>query len=256
MIVACASSGRGGRVLSFRNWPPEWSQRTFLVVPENQKESYGGDWPNILCHPDIPRLSPTRDWINDYFYPEHVLHLDDDMRFYKREEGFLCTATPADLKFELDWYEQQMNEGIVYVGMWFRFMCHEREDVSPYPPGMSGFFSVNTKWMRSIDFRFSQTELSQGLNLSITVARYGFESRMTARVVYEQAPNAPGGSSQYRTGEMYDNLVKSFQDLHGGYITSHSRWCNWPGMEGEREFVRVAWKQIKKDIPQDKRYTE
>jgi hypothetical protein len=258
MIVACASANRAGRVLSFRQWPENWKERTFLCVPQSQREAYTADWPNLVCHPDIPRLSPTRDWINDHFYPEHVLHLDDDMRFFTRDlPDDLRPATPEELAADLQYYQDTMEEGIVYCGMWFRFMCQNREDISSFPPGMSGFFAVNTKFLRSIDFRFSQTELSQGLNLSVTLARMGYETRMTAKIVYEQAPNAPGGSSAYRTGELYDSLVPRFKELHGEeYIGKVTRWCNWPGMEGYRDFVKVYWQRIKRDIPQVKRYTE
>ena len=147
-----------------------------------------------------------------------------------------------------------MKEGIVYVGMWYRFMCQDRLDISNFPPGMSGFFSVNTKELRNWGFKFSQTDLMQGLNLSVTVACYGYEARMVSRVVYNQPINAPGGSSVYRTGEMYDKAVRDFQSIHGEtYINTRRRWCSWPGMEGERDFIRVNWQRIKKNIPQVKR---
>lgn len=251
MIIAVASAGRAGKVLTLQKiWPKEWVDRTYLVVPESQKDDYKNDWPNIVTHPNINRLSPTRDFINDHF-GGHVLHADDDSLFYTRLPK-LHHSTTEDLAGALEWFEQQMNDGIVYAGMGFRFMSQDREEVQNYPPGISNFYAVNTETLRSIGFRFSQTELLQGLNLAVTMARLGYATRMLYKVVYHQPTvNADGGCSTYRTGEMYDNAVKAFQAIHGEeYITIRRRAVNWQGMEGERNFIRVQWQRIKRDIPQ------
>lgn len=256
MIIAVASAGRADNVLTIigPHWPKKWIDRTFLVVPKSEGDAYKKVWPNVLCHPDINRLSPTRDWINDIFNGQHVLHADDDSKFYTRNPS--GAAIEQDMEEALEWFEEQMQQGIVYAGMGFRFMSQDKPDVSIYPPGISNFYAVNTSALKAMGFKFIQTTLLQGLNLAVTVATHGYESRMWYKVVYHQPKvNAPGGCSTYRTPEMYDETAKKFQEIHGEkYISIRRRTVNWEGMEGERDFVRVQWARIRKDTPQTRRY--
>ncbi len=258
MIIAVASAGRPDKVITIgSHWPKKWVDRTFLVVPNSQYRLYkdATHWPNIVTHANINRLSPTRDWINDYFgfSDPHIVHADDDSRFFDRRDK-LRPITVERLEEELDWFDQQLRAGFIYVGMGFRFMCQSRPEVLEYPPGISNFYGVNRDALCSLQFRFSQTELLQGQNLAITVARSGYRSRMRYAAVYHQpVVNASGGCSQYRTGEMYDRAVEAFQEIHGErYISFREREVKWPGMEGMRKLIRVNWRLIKEEHPPTK----
>lgn len=256
MIIAVASAGRAGKVATLHGWPREWIDRTFLVVPDKELREYQNEWPNVIAHPDsLNRLSPKRDWINDHFGDHHVIHADDDSKFFVRNAlGTLSRANPRDMATTLGWFQRQLESGIVYVGMGFRFMSHERPDIVEGAPGISNFYGVNTLTLHDWNFRFAEVELLQGLHLAITVAKRGYDSRMLYQTVYEQIKiNAPGGCSVYRTGEMYDRAATIFRELHGDYVTIGEREVKWEGMEGLRKMIRVNWKKIREDNPPIKR---
>lgn len=221
--------------------------RPLLVVQEREKNEYDGFPAIVYVLPDhIRTLAHTRDHIiHDMPGDDHVVFMDDDLRFAVRREddrSKFRPPQPGDLQNMLRAIDLSLlNCPMVGIG------AREGGNRVTEP------YVENSRIMRVLAFRrsylrehcmtFSPLVVMEDFHINLQILRSGGRTCICNDWVSDQVggSDAPGGCSVYRTPQVQTDSANLLAKLHPGFVKVVEK-KGWQG-QGTRTDVMVYWKK-------------
>jgi hypothetical protein len=223
-----------------------------LVVQHREHLLY--DWykgPVHVLPSDIQKLAPTRDYLihNDVWKKDHVVFLDDDLKFFTRREDdrtkFRDTK-PGELRAMFDAIDGNLN---IYpmVGIAPREGGNRNTEEFLHNTRIMRVLSFNRKYLRAKNVTFSPLVVMEDFHVNLQVLKSGADTRVLNNWCNNQVEgsDAPGGCSTYRTGIVQAQSAELLAQLHDPYVrvVQKSTKGAWGG--GIRTDVIISWKKAR-----------
>lgn len=257
---ATAANIRQGPLLRI---PREYRERTWLVVPYGQEETYRDvlmdmevTWVNLVETPEhIVGIGPTRHWIGKHAEGNGVAKfcmMDDDIDFLVRqspESWRLRAQTEDDTAAMFADMAVLLNE-VASVGI------SSREGNNR--PGEGGVWDANmiarsTRVMRMfgcrtrewLEMEHGRCEVMEDFDLQLQLLRAGHGNACFFYYANGQKmTSAPGGCSTYRTHELHEASAHRLAELHPGLVRLRDKANKTDaGGFGTRKEVTISWKK-------------
>jgi hypothetical protein len=218
LIVYIPTLGREGRQFTLESIPKRWADRVFLVCPSREEH----EWPNRIDVPEscIGHIGKTRQWILEQSSSPYVGQLDDDLSFYKRDEGNKSKRHKLpDCGGFLDLMEKWLKEGDVFCGLSNSYMSHTKPEEYFYGKPSHSLF-VNRDYLSLKKISYSDMDYFEDFHVPISVLESGKRLRYTGEyIAIEKKANAPGGCSIGRTAQKNREAMFKLRDLHPEYVS-------------------------------------
>lgn len=262
MKLYIPSSGRAAEQYTLRQLSPEWRRKTVVVVPEAEIDNYHLYIPHDISLLGCPHkgIGPTRQFIIAAAYPDKVVMMDDDLRFFKRR---LDNRT----KFQ-DAYDDDMDNMLAAIerqlGYYAAVGVCPREGGNRYPlhtynnVRLLRVLAYDTIILSTQDIDFRTTPVMEDFYVSLSLLTRGYQNIMLSDWCHNQrGSNERGGCSQYRTMEMQRDaalMLKQYFPEFVSVVTKNTKTA-WGGQE--RTDVKIQWKRAyasssRADVPLDK----
>lgn len=201
------------------------ASQTYIVVPKEQKRQYKALMPDFnIVH--IPEYFETRgigvkrQYILDTLAEDHSFQVDDDLRFYRREDKKTYQAKGEDIlnMFRLleTWLKE---EDVALTSVGVRYMFQARGEFHENNPCIH-VLGIDKKIFRKHNIRFDAIPLTaDDIYASLAILVHGYKSRITDLYLQEGKPmNYPGGISRYRDAEAINKSVRALQQAFPNFV--------------------------------------
>lgn len=218
-----------------------------LVVQEHEADEY--QWyegPVYILPPRIKRLAETRDYIiHDMPGPDHVVFLDDDLRFAARREDDRTKFRPAsqaDIHAMFKMIDHQL-DCYAMVGIGAREGGNRNTEEFLYNTRIMRVLGFSRNYLKKHHITFSPLVVMEDFHVNLQILRTGAPTCVCNMWVSDQVggSDAPGGCSAYRTAEVQTESAHLLASRHPGFVKVVKK-KGWQG-QGERTDVIIQWKQ-------------
>jgi hypothetical protein len=232
---------------TFKQLPAHWKARTIFVADEEDTKRLHFNFRDTgatftVVPEEITSIAKKRAWIIKTFKHEHILMLDDDLRFDSRIEGTqkLLVAKPHEVDFHLNKIEKKFEEGFRHLGISPRQGNNRLEEE----------WVPNTRMMYSLGYHLptlrehcelGRIETREDFDYNLQLLKKGFENRVYSHMTTGQDQyNADGGCSLQRTVDASNEDAEQLAALHPGLVkvTQKEYTTSVP-----RKEVVVYWKK-------------
>jgi hypothetical protein len=245
------SRGRADRQLTLQKIPDEYRDITYLVVPEDEEDTYRHLNKGVSVMACSRKgIGRTRQWILETCKKKYVLMIDDDLYFYHRKAQYsveLVNNTKKDNKAMLDEvFASMIDDGFIHVGVAARpeasfFLCDSRIVMRA-----NNFHGFNVRQVLKHAARFDALPVMEDFNVTLSLFEKGFPNRVLVDYVWNQpGSNTTGGCSTYRTAKLQAKAAHALAALHPPKIVRIRQRkvigkTSWEGMK-ERTDVFINW---------------
>lgn len=211
---------------TFLAMSPKWRAKTTFVADEQDTAAlrikFGSSGARFVVVPEnVHSIAQKRAWIMNTATNEHILMLDDDLRFDARIEGtqkLLVIKDHAIFDFHMDKVEAMLHSGIRHLG------------ISPRQGNnrLTEEWVPNTRIMYSLGYHLptvrehcelGRIETREDFDYNLQLLRKGFENRVYSHMTTGQDQyNAEGGCSLNRTIEASNKDAEYLASLHPGLV--------------------------------------
>jgi|TARA_R110000796_G_scaffold173614_1_gene290585 hypothetical protein len=246
MIIYIPTYRRTDNQVSIKSIPKKWLKNTYLVCEDCEKEELLQYHDQIIVLPDdIKGIGNIRQYIIEYTSDPHILYIDDDLKFFKRDDKKLKLVTEEQMNELLDWFVKMLNIGYPIAGL-----SAQQGNHLSYPDKfiknnrIYTVYAVNADVLKKHNIKFNELSLMEDFNVTLHLLRFGYENIINTQFAHGQkSSNAKGGCSTYRNAETQSKNAHKLAEIHYPFvkvITKHSK--SWKDLE-EREDVRISWKK-------------
>lgn len=222
-----------------------------LVVQAHEATIYKAanrDCDIMVLPPSIRTISPTRQYILENSKARHIVMMDDDLRFSRKDPSNrtkLLEATEKDMADMLAMINSKLQR-FAHVGVSLREGNNRRTD----------YFMTNERMIRVLGYdrdriptscRFDRVPLKQDFDMTLQLLRNGLANCVIYEFAQDQVSgsNAVGGCSTFRTEEMSDQAAIMLHELHPEFVKltrkSNSNWKQFKNPD--RLEVIIQWKR-------------
>jgi hypothetical protein len=243
MRIYIPSRGRSHKQIT--QIPEAWRDRTCLVVHEDEHMDYEHFGYDILAHREID-IPSIREHIKIYTGEDHILMIDDDVKFHRRDENAKLITPPVDKLVELfDHIEHLLeNELWVGVGMMKRAFARDPDTEFLYGGPMAGVFGFNARVAIRDDLCFNKGGIlvSEDHMFNLTLLTKGHTNIIFNQWAFSAGQHTEGGCGIYRTPQIIDESYETLHRLFPDYVKPTGKY--YP--TGNQRY-RIAWAKISKD---------
>lgn len=251
MNLYIMTRGRVGTQLTLKTIPEKWKDRTYLVVPEEEKDKH--DHQTLAVPPEVDNYSKKFQWIlhngmDDGF--KKAVIMDDDLIFSRAfvrlgaQKKSLITIKDPELMSPLWEYMEELLENTALVGVHPRQMGNYVRDPNYVVNGkIICIQGVNREMIGKV--KVDYYPILADVVLNCTLLSRGQGNKLITRFFQDHAScQAPGGCSIYRTPEMQAEACRFIADRfpHATLVTKKPKASKWMGEE--RVDLRVQWKKM------------
>lgn len=231
------------RQYTWNSLPERWREQARLVAPPDetaQLEKLG--YPVLPC--PVEGIGAKRQWIIDQHTDgDHVLMLDDDLRFYgRRADNWGKFVTLTDAGPLLD-DVLQMLEQVPLVGLAARSGANYVElPVRMFGRIYSALF-LNVEVARRHDIRFDQVQFMEDFDVALRFLLLGYPTALNSAYAVAQATkaNATGGCSVYRDAAGQAAAARTLHARYPDLVKVVEKQQDGVNGWGTRTDVRIAW---------------
>ncbi len=219
MNIVVTSYNRAGNCSTLDQIPKERRKRIYLCVYKKEAKKYHELYPDyeILVRPEgLHGLSNTRQWLCEYFCPQPLLMLDDDLRFYWRDAGL--KHHPMDL---VHWDRMIMAimtglgpGGFPHVSISFKWMNNTKTRSQSYCSRASAFHACDTKFVMANKIKWNRVENLQEPDFILQILKMGKRTMILNNFCHDQRCGMPGGCTVDRTIAILEKSAKEVNRLH------------------------------------------
>lgn len=210
---------------TFKAMSPKWKARTTFVADEEDTKRLQFNFKDtgaqfMVAPSSIKSIAQKRAWIIETFPQDHILMLDDDLRFDARIEGTNKLLVIKDAKifdFHMDKFAEEMKK-FAHMGISPR-QGNNRLEQEWVP---------NTRIMYSLGYHLptlrkhcelGRIETREDFDYNLQLLKKGFENRVYSHMTVGQDQyNAEGGCSIDRTMEASNADAEKLAALHPGLV--------------------------------------
>lgn len=234
------------------------------VTPQSQVDDYRRVLPasvEVIGLPDDKRISGTRHAIvNELCDTQGVVMMDDDLRFYKREDIWdhtLSPCTPEELRALYQWICDGLDE-------YAHVSVSTREQNFQQSRKLERLETLHLEVERPYRVYAFDREILQGegvgfgspvntmddFEVTLSLIELGYMNCVSFEYAHNQdgGSNTRGGSSVYRDLEVLANSARMLKERHPDWVTlvEKETTSSWGGTEQNpvvRTDVRIQWKK-------------
>lgn len=250
MKIAIPTLGRVNAQVTIKQIPAELKAITHLCCPEQEfpdLQKYGHP---IIKIPDgvAGRIGRTREYIQKQIQSEHLLFLDDDLTFQKRNsEKKLKKANPEDFLAFYMWAQSKMKLGYPLAGMSAAAGNNRSSEPEKELERMYAVNCVNVKFLNQNNIRWDEIDPIGDFNIAISCIKTGNKNIINYEWAHSSPPNAKGGCSTYRNTENHKKSCMFLAEKHYPHVKIVKKnKSSWKNMK-DRWDVKVQWKKIYAD---------
>jgi hypothetical protein len=227
--------------------PPEWLDRTFLVV-QSTDHSLDGKYPEIkrlVLPAHIKNVATTRQYLLDCEGDEDgkMLQLDDDLTIGVLKEQGKYNLRDACPVFDMPDILQRVSnllDAYPHVGATARNECHLNFDKVTRECGRAiRFHGLNFRLLPD-DIRFDRVPTIEDYDFLLQLLRSGRKNVLDCQTyVGDGGSNAEGGCSEARAEVRDGYYAEMLRSYHPDFVTLVEKVTG----EWKRTDVRVQWKK-------------
>ena len=237
---------RTDKQITLGNLPKSLYDQTYLVCVEEEAEELSKYGAKILVTPpEVKGIGPTRQYVIDNAKDKHILFLDDDLKFYRRnEEAKLKKINPDEFHHLHTWINYCLEMGYPMVGVSAQAGNNRFKGNFAYLQRIFTVYGLNTEFLKEKNIRFDEMELMEDFNVALKIIRHGFKTILNTEFAHTQSnSNASGGCSEYRNYELQKKSAYMLMEKHYPYVKVVKKNAkSWTGLQ-ERYDVRIQWKK-------------
>jgi len=258
MNLYIMSRGRAGKVTTLASIPPEWRDRTWIVVRPDEElpynEAYEG-WHVLPCSEAVQNYSQKFQWILDGkpfpgLYEEKAVILDDDLVFSRRnEEGKLITERDPEQLAPMFAQMEHLLDTYPLVGIHPRAMGHAAPRGHVENGRIICVQGINRRLIGPV--RVDPFPILADVILNLTLLGRGDKNAIITDFFQDHGPcQAPGGCSIYRTPAMQEQVIDYLVSRWPGYVRKVVRKPKVAKWLGDERIEYVAqWKRLQAAAP-------
>lgn len=246
MNIYIPTLNRTEKQITLSNLPKDLFEKIYLVCIEQEAqelEKYGTNL--LVTPPEVKGIGETRQYVVDKVKDGHILFLDDDLVFYKRNADKKLKKLQGNQFIELyNWIKFALEKGYPMVGVSAQAGNNRYDNNFAYLQRIFTVYGLNTKFLKKHDIRFDEMKLMEDFNVALKVIRNGWKTVMNTEFAHTQSnSNASGGCSSYRDYQLQKESAYQLMEKHYPYVKVVKKEAkSWTGLE-ERYDVVVQWKQ-------------
>ncbi len=246
MNIYIPTLNRTEKQITLSNLPKTLYEKIYLVCIEEEAEELKKYGTNVLVTPpEVKGIGETRQYVIDNTKDEHILFLDDDLKFYKRNADKKLRKIVGNQFHELyNWISLALDKGYPMVGVSAQAGNNRFDGNFAYLQRIFTVYGLNTKFLKDNNIRFDEMKLMEDFNVALKVIRHGYKTVMNTEFAHTQSnSNATGGCSSYRDYELQKESAFKLMENHYPFVKVVKKESkSWTGLE-ERYDVRVQWKK-------------
>ena len=248
MKLYIPSSGRAAEQYTLRQLSPEWRKKTFVVVPEAEIDNYHLYIPKDIGLLGCPHkgIGPTRQFIVAAAYPDKVVMMDDDLRFFRRrldDRTKFEDAYENDLDNMLSAIEHHLKD-YPLVGVCASEGGNRYPDQFYYNGRLLRVLAYDTIVLATQDIDFRTLPVMEDFYVALSLLTRGYENLMLSDWCHNQrGSNERGGCSQYRTMKMQRDAALMLKQYFPKFVTVVKKKTKTAWGGEERTDVRIQWKR-------------
>ena len=249
MRIFIPTMGRPNTQKTLTALPPSLRAITTLVVPMGEINTYSIGRKEMVVGTKVKGIAATRQWIMDNSPTDHLVMLDDDLAFFKKDKDRkIIGATPGDIEQAFKWLEAQLKGGFAHAGITIRSMNWQHPGPFMENTRMMHVLAYNRKMVEQAGCSFTKGVTSSfsmdDFHMTLQLLRKGYSNRLQVDYCTNpSASNSEGGASLWRTLETQNASAEALGKLHKGFVKVTAKKAVWKGMEGERKDVIVQWRK-------------
>lgn len=251
--IVIPTKGRMPRQATLGYLPPEWCQRTTLVVNEadaSLRRLYDLRGASVLVHPpEVDTIAKKRQWIIENPVFNKIVMLDDDLRFAHRTPGEgtkLHQATHEEIDAALRWIEDTLRSGVIHCGWSARQGNNNVEESVLKTARMMfvlGYDCMNIRHLiANGHVTLGRVRTREDMELTIQLLKCGYWNEVNFNIAADQVSGfgAKGGCFDERTIESTSADAEAFAALHPGLVKVVEK--SYKGSPNRKEVI-VQWKK-------------
>ena len=242
MRIYIPTMGRVGKQAPLGQLSSHWLERTWLVVPPEERDAHRYD--RVLVCPERG-IARTRQWIIDHAEDPYIYMVDDDVRFnrWDAERRSLRTCKGAQLDVGLGQLERWLFDGVVMVGFGMRLHADVHVGSSFRECGrLCDNYGFRVQDFRRLGIRFDRVEVLEDIDVTLQLLTRGFPNRISNWFsVGSGERSARGGCSTYRDAAMQARAAQFLVEQFPAFVKLTPR-DTWDQM-GNRIDVVVGWRK-------------
>ena len=236
--------------VTINNIPDKLKSFTYLVIRKEEEKEIKKIYNLVIILPEnIQNIGSTRQYIVDSCKEESLLFLDDDLKFFKREQNTTKLKPINKEQFEelYNWFNEKINQGYPLAGLSSQQGNHLHKTKEIHLSRIWAVYAVNVEILKKFNIRFDEIELMEDFNVALRLIRNGFLTIINTEFAHGQkSSNAKGGCSEYRTTERQSKAARILVKTHAPFVKLVKKKSkSWKNME-EREDVLIYWKKAYK----------
>src|SRR5882762_4866843 len=253
MNLYIMSRGRAGQTTTQKWIPPIWRNRTFFVVPQNERNEYfkhAGDVGVLPAPVSVTNYSQKVQYILTGDLDSHAkaVILDDDLVFSRksdttRPKSLISVKDPEELNGLFETMSLLLNQ-FPLVGVHPRQMGQDAKTPHVQNGRIICIQAINRRMIGNV--KVDQLPILADVVLNCTLLSRGQANALITTFFQDHGPcQAPGGCSIYRTPEMQRAAVEYLANRWPAYVTVVERRpkvAKWMG--DVRYDYRCQWKAL------------
>lgn len=239
--------------VTLRELTSKSTHRPWLVCPPDEVDGHREYYDQILPCP-VGGIGKVRHWILENSDTDHVVMMDDDMRFYQRVDPlnvFLGLLTINDIDPLIAWIDAQLELGYVHGGVSARQgnnredECHEKEIGR-----VNNLHFFNRAKVLKTGVRFDSLPVMEDFFVTLSLLSAGYPNIITYNWAWGQERSGlAGGCSTYRTKELQKEAAFKMSEHFPEYVKVVEKFSKVgeSAFEGVRHDVKISWAKAFKE---------
>jgi len=252
ITIIIPTKGRLHNQKTLSQLAPKLLERTIIVVEPDEWFDHYMEYGNKCKVYSLPNtikgIANKRQHCIDVCKTEYLFMLDDDLAFFKRQEGSVKLDKCSDdnqynmFSLLLSWMD---TDGYPLVGVSARQGNNHTSEFYKEATRQMNFHGIHIPPFRKLNLKFNSITLMEDFHLVLSLLTQGIPNRVLYGYCWNQlGSGAEGGCSTYRTPELQKECAEQLEFDYPDFVTvvEKTNKTGWKGMQ-TRTDVRVQWKK-------------
>lgn len=251
MRIVIPSRSRVGKVASLAYVPRRYNPT--LVVPQEQLNEYTTEYPHVpILAPPVDGITATRQWILENLEDEYIFMLDDDARFFVREDLQSPKLTPMlgnQREIRKMWNAVEAAfQYTPWVGISYRGGNHTKAVEYVEAARSFSVWGINRPIIQRLGLRFDLTPVLEDAQVILHLLQAGIPNRVFYRWCWDQvSSNSAGGCSDWRTPPVQTAGARELHRLFPDWVKVVEKESKTGWFKGQtRTDVVIQWQKCYK----------
>lgn len=254
--IVIPTLGRINKQISYESLPDKYKKQVYFIVREEEYDFFNNKYDNVICLPSVLEkgITPTRQFIIEYFKNDIIYMIDDDLTFNIRNKEIINEKVKwkkinmnnneeeFDKMFEM--FLNDLNNDVYSVSL-VHTSAKPNERNYPYTYNFRQHANIFIDLKKIDNINYDMNFIcSQDFDFSLQLLSNGYKNKVYYNYFVSEKAYTKGGCQTYRTLQIYNDSTKLLLKKYPNVVKTKEVKTKIKGWNNEIQIKpKIYWKK-------------